>query len=111
MQDFKDKFGKCPIYYTMSLLEGKWKWAILWDIYKTGVIRYNQLQKKLQPISHRTLSKQLKELEADKLIHREQYNQVPPKVEYSLTDEGKSLIPILNLMSEWGKEHVQKLDK
>lgn len=108
MVDFQDKFGRCPMYYTISLLEGKWKWVILWNIYEADVIRYNQLREKLQPIAHKTLSKQLKELEADNLIHREQYNQIPPKVEYSLTDKGKSLIPILNLMSEWGKKHAHK---
>lgn len=62
----------------------------------------------LQPIAHRTLSKQLKELEADGLVHREQYNEVPPKVEYSLTEDGETLTPILELMSEWGERHIHK---
>lgn len=70
------------------------------------VIRYNRLREELQPIAHRTLSKQLKELEADNLVHREQYNEVPPRVEYSLTEEGKTLIPILELMAEWGKQRL-----
>ena len=105
MQNFGDKYEKCPMYYAMSVLEGKWKWIILWEIYKEGVIRYNRLREILKPIAHKTLSQQLKELESNTIVHREQYNQVPPKVEYSLTEKGKTLIPILSLMYEWGKEH------
>lgn len=94
--------------YTMSVLEGKWKWIILWKIYKANVIRYNKLKSSLEPIAHKTLSAQLKGLEISNLIHREQYNEVPPKVEYSLTEEGMTLIPILELMSKWGNEHIKK---
>ncbi|WP_349948395.1 helix-turn-helix domain-containing protein [Lacrimispora sp. BS-2] len=108
MIDFESRFGKCPMYYTMSVVEGKWKWIILWEIYKAEIIRYNKLREELQPIAHRTLSNQLKELEASKLIHREQYNEVPPKVEYSLTNKGKTLIPILDLMYQWGEKHINK---
>lgn len=107
MTDFERRFGKCPMYYTMSVVEGKWKWIILWEIYKSGVIRYNKLREELKPIAHKTLSKQLKELEANNLIHREQYNEIPPKVEYSLTEEGSTLIPILELMYQWGKKHIK----
>jgi DNA-binding HxlR family transcriptional regulator len=92
----------------MSVVEGKWKWIILWEIYLADVIRYNKLREELRPIAHKTLSNQLKELEASNLIHREQYNEVPPKVEYSLTDEGKTLIPILDLMYQWGDHHIKK---
>lgn len=108
MIDFESRFGKCPMYYTMSVVEGKWKWIILWEIYLADVIRYNKLREELRPIAHKTLSNQLKELEASNLIHREQYNEVPPKVEYSLTDEGKTLIPILDLMYQWGDRHIKK---
>lgn len=103
--DFESQFGKCPLYFTMSVMEGKWKWIILWEIFKAEVIRYNKLREQLYPIAHRTLSHQLKELEASELIHREQYNDVPPKVEYSLTDKGMTLIPILELMTQWGKQN------
>jgi len=106
MENFNDKYEKCPMYYAMSVLEGKWKWIILWKIYQTKVIRYNRLKEMLQPIAHKTLSQQLKELEGNNIIHREQYNQVPPKVEYSLTPEGETLIPILSLMYQWGSEHM-----
>lgn len=107
MADFESNYGSCPMYYTMSVVEGKWKWVILWRIYQAGVIRYNKLRGELHPISHKTLSAQLKELEASNLIHREQYNEVPPRVEYSLTEEGSTLIPILELMYKWGQEHIK----
>lgn len=105
--DFASKYGKCPMYYTMSVVEGKWKWIILWEIYKAEVIRYNRLRDLLNPIAHRTLSKQLKELEQSGLINRQQYNEVPPKVEYSLTEKGKTMIPILDLMFQWGKQSME----
>ena len=104
-----DKEGlNCPINYTLSVLGGKWKWAILWLIFKESVIRYGNLKNSLPSIAHKTLSQQLKELESSNLIHREQYNQVPPKVEYSLTDKGKTLIPILELMSQWGNAYREE---
>ncbi len=107
--DFDIKFGNCPIYYTISKIEGKWKWVILYKLHKSRVIRYNRLQDELKPIAHRTLSRQLKELEADGLVHREQYNEIPPRVEYSLTPVGETLAPILELMSEWGAEQLNRL--
>lgn len=107
MSDFESQFGNCSIYYTLSVMGGKWKWIILYKIHKAKVIRYNKLRDSLQPIAHKTLSNQLKELEASKLIHREQYNTVPPKVEYSLTSKGQTLLPILELMYQWGQEHLE----
>ena len=107
MSDFKRNYSSCPMFYTMSAVEGKWKWIILWKIYEAGIIRYNKLWGELHPIAHKTLSAQLKELEASSLIHREQYNEVPPRVEYSLTEEGRTLIPILELMYQWGQEHMK----
>lgn len=107
MENFESNYGSCPMRYTMSVVEGKWKWVILWRIYQADVIRYNKLRGSLYPIAHKTLSAQLKELEASNLIHREQYNEVPPRVEYSLTEEGRTLIPILELMYQWGQEHMK----
>ncbi len=70
-----------------------------------GIVRFNELKKFIGTISYKTLSVTLKELEADGLVHREEYPQIPPKVEYSLTEKGKSLIPILNAMCKWGVKH------
>ncbi|MDR3566151.1 MAG: helix-turn-helix domain-containing protein [Negativicutes bacterium] len=90
------------IVYTLSVVGGKWKWIILAILFHDGVQRYGQIKKSASPITHKTLSQQLKELEAEQLINRNEYRQIPPKVEYSLTEKGKTLIPILQLMSEWG---------
>lgn len=91
--------------YTMSLIQGKYKMFILYALAGYGVVRFNELKRCIGTISYKTLSSTLKELEADGLIHREEYRQIPPKVEYSLTERGRSLIPILDQMCEWGGEN------
>lgn len=92
-------------HYTMSLIQGKYKMFILYALAWFGVIRFNELKKFLGGISYKTLSSTLKELVADGLVHREEYPQIPPKVEYSLTERGKSLIPILDQMCTWGEKN------
>ena len=92
-------------HYTMSLIQGKYKMFILYALMDFEIVRFNELKKYIGTISFKTLSATLKELEADGLVHREEYPQVPPKVEYSLTEKGKSLIPILDRMCTWGEEH------
>ena len=79
--------------YTLSLINGKYKMTILYTLMEFGVVRFNEIKKYIGQISYKTLSSTLKELEADQLVHREEYPQIPPKVEYSLTERGKSLIP------------------
>lgn len=91
--------------YTLSLISGKYKMTILYTLMEFEVVRFNELKKYIGTISYKTLSSTLKELEADRLIHREEYPQIPPKVEYSLTERGKSLIPILDRMCEWGDKN------
>ena len=88
--------------YTLSLINGKYKMTILYTLMEFGVVRFNEMKKYIGEISYKTLSVTLKELEADQLVHRKEYPQIPPKVEYSLTERGKSLIPILDAMCEWG---------
>ena len=92
-------------HYTMSLIQGKYKMFILYALAWFGVVRFNELKKFLGAISYKTLSSTLKELGADGLVHREEYPQIPPKVEYSLTERGKSLIPILDQMCTWGEKN------
>lgn len=92
-------------YYTMSLIQGKYKMYILYTLMDFEVVRFNELKKYIHTISYKTLSTTLKELVDDGLVHREEYPQIPPKVEYSLTERGKSLIPILDAMCEWGCAH------
>lgn len=91
--------------YTLSLINGKYKMTVLYTLMEFGVVRFNEMKKYISEISYKTLSSTLKELEADQLVHRKEYPQIPPKVEYSLTERGKSLIPILDKMCEWGEKN------
>ena len=100
-----EKIEDTGFNYTMSLIQGKYKMFILYTLAGFGVVRFNEMKKYICSISYKTLSSTLKELEADGLIHREEYPQIPPKVEYSLTERGKSLIPILDQMCTWGEEN------
>lgn len=101
------KLEETGFCYTMSLIQGKYKMFILYTLMEYEIVRFNELKKYIGTISYKTLSATLKELESDGLIHREEYPQIPPKVEYSLTERGKSLIPILDSMCEWGDVHRQ----
>ncbi len=94
--------------YTMSLIQGKYKMFILYTLAGYGVVRFNEMKKYIGSISYKTLSATLKELEYDGLVHRKEYPQIPPKVEYSLTERGESLIPILDAMCAWGGQHRGK---
>lgn len=98
----QENLNETGFSYTLSLINGKYKMTILYTLMEFGVVRFNEMKRYIGNISYKTLSVSLKELEADKLIHREKYPQIPPKVEYSLTKRGKSLIPILDMMCEWG---------
>ena len=93
--------------YTLSLISGKYKMPILYCLSKYEVVRYNKLKRYLGKVTFKTLTESLKGLEADGLVHRKEYPQVPPKVEYSLTEKGKSLIPMLTALCMWGEEHRQ----
>lgn len=96
-----------PFEYTLSLVGGKWKMHILFWLWHREVMRYGEIKKVLGKITHKMLSGQLKELEADDLILRKEYPQVPPKVEYSLTEKGDSLMPVLDSMCKWGHKFVE----
>ena len=91
--------------YTLSLINGKYKMTILYTLMEFGAVSFNEMKKYIGSISYKTLSTTRKELEADQLVNRKEYPQIPPKVEYSLTERGKSLIPILDNMCEWGENH------
>lgn len=91
--------------YTLSLINGKYKMTILYTLAAYEVVRFNEMKKYIEDISFKTLSAALKDLEANGLVHREEYPQIPPKVEYSLTERGKSLISILSAMCDWGEEN------
>ncbi|MGF2614502.1 winged helix-turn-helix transcriptional regulator [Rossellomorea vietnamensis] len=93
---------KCSIEYTLNKVGGKWKLVILWHLAFDGMHRYNELRRLLPGITHKMLSQQLKELEQEGLINRKQYNEVPPKVEYSISEKGETLKPLLKEMHKWG---------
>ncbi len=94
--------------YTLSIIGGKYKMIILYWLGEFGVLRYNALHRLIGKISFKMLSTTLKELEADDLINRKVYPQLPPKVEYRLTNKGKSLIPMLFDLCQWGDDHRKK---
>lgn len=97
--------GTCPLVVVQNIIAGKWKLPILWEL-SQGTKRFHELQKRLTEISQGILTQQLRELERDGLVHREVYKEVPPKVEYSLTDTGQSFIPVLQAISIWGRDYL-----
>jgi len=99
----------CPVETTLNLIGGKYKALILWHL-SQGILRFSELQKKLPAATAKMLSQQLRELESQQLIHREVYPVIPPKVEYSLTDLGKSLMPVLVAMRDWGADFLRSKD-
>lgn len=99
--------NKEPFEYTLSIISGKWKLKIIYILACMGTVRYGALKKSIDGITHKMLSTQLKELEAKGIILREEYPQVPPKVEYSLTSKGESLVPLVQGMCEWGVHNQQ----
>ncbi|GFP75589.1 winged helix-turn-helix transcriptional regulator [Clostridium fungisolvens] len=97
----------CPVNVTQNVLMGKWKLSILWILHnKTR--RFNELQRLMPSISRGVLTQQLRELEHDGLVNREVYREVPPKVEYSLTEIGVSFIPVMSQIMEWGVGYIKK---
>ena len=103
---YRDKEYTCGIDVTLAVVGGKWKASILWHLARE-TMRFSDLQRQFSDTTRKMLTQQLRELEADGLVHREVYPQVPPKVEYSLTLKGKSIFPILQQMCDWGKQYLQ----
>ena len=96
---------KCSLEYALTMIAGKWKPVILWHLGTEKVLRYNELRRYMPGITHKMLSQKLKELQEECLINRVQYNEMPPKVEYSLTSKGESVMPILEELHKWGTYH------
>ena len=96
---------------TLEVIGGKWKPAILWELRQQRVRRFGALKRALPTITQKMLTQQLRELEADGIIHRKVYAEVPPRVEYTQTDYGDSLTPILNAMAYWGMNHPEASQK
>ena len=101
----KANFEDTGFSYTLSLISGKHKMVILYCLMEFEVVRFNELKRKKKNVSDKTLSNNLKELEADRLIIRKEYPQIPPKVEYSLSGRGKSLMDVLDQLCTWGERN------
>lgn len=99
----------CPVEATLDVIGGKWKVVILYHLTQDGTHRFAVLRRKIPGVSERMLTQQLRELEDDGIVHREVYPEVPPKVEYSLTDYGRTLRPITEVMCEWGQRHMRRI--
>ncbi|MEH6849000.1 winged helix-turn-helix transcriptional regulator [Bacillus pseudomycoides] len=106
----KGNIRRCSVEVTLDVIGGKWKGVILFHLIN-GEIRFNQFLRLMPGLTQRMLTRQLRELEADGVIHREVYKEVPPKVEYSLTEFGKSLVPIILMMRDWGNQYRIQIEQ
>lgn len=100
---------RCPVETTLEMIGGKYKALILWHL-SEGKLRFSELKKAIVNATPKMLTQQLRELEKDKLIHREVFPVIPPKVEYSLTETGRSLMPVLMAMRDWGAGYLRAKD-
>ena len=107
MAEFNEKgtIQETSFGYTLSVIGGKWKMLILYLLAEIQPVRFNDMKRRIGAITFKTLSSQLKELEADGMVKRKEYPQIPPKVEYSLTPKGESLLPLLEQLCEWGEKN------
>lgn len=101
---------QAPFEYTISIINGKWKLKILYELACEPILRYGKLKRNIQHITHKMLSTQLKQLESDGLILRKEYPQIPLKVEYSLSEKGSTLIPLIIDMCDWGSKYIKDND-
>lgn len=100
---------QCPMDVGLNILSGKWKLIILWHLSK-NTLRFNELKRKLGTITQKSLSLQLHELESDGLISRKSYNEVPPRVEYSLTELGQKTSSVFSALCDFGREYIESID-
>ena len=111
MADIKAEYLACPIRQVVSRFGDKWSMLVLYMLHtsETGILRFNEIRRLMTDCSQKMLSQTLKNLEQSHLVHREVYPEVPPRVEYSLTETGKSLMPALTALIAWGKEHFNEV--
>lgn len=101
---YKSNLDNCPLTFALNLIGGKWRLPIIWALNKNRTMRYNELKRSIDGITNMMLTQSLKELELYGIISRNQFMEVPPRVEYSLTDNGESLIPALKALASWGNK-------
>ena len=111
MADIKAEYLACPIRQVVSRFGDKWSMLVLYMLHtnETGVLRFNEIRRLMTDCSQKMLSATLKNLEQSHLVHREVYPEVPPRVEYSLTGTGRSLMPAITALIDWGKEHFDEV--
>jgi DNA-binding HxlR family transcriptional regulator len=97
----------CEKELTLSLFSGKWKIIIIYHLGTEGILRFSEIKRLLPKITHKVLTTQIRELEEDGIVHRKVFPEVPPRVEYSLTNLGESLMPIVLMMYDWGKKNIK----
>jgi DNA-binding HxlR family transcriptional regulator len=100
---------QCPLAYALELVGGKWRLPVVWELSRDSPLRYNELRRRLGHVTNATLSRVLGEMEGCGLVLRRDYGEIPPRVEYSLTDAGSSLIPALDALYEWGRRQERRL--
>ena len=110
MIDTTKELPSCPVQVTLSLIDNKWKMLILGEILFEGTQRFSELRKALPAISQKVLTQNLRSMEADGLIVRKVFAEVPPRVEYSITDLGSSLRPVIDSLMKWGEEYKSNLE-
>jgi DNA-binding HxlR family transcriptional regulator len=101
---YKSKYDDCHLTYALTIIGGKWRLPIIWALYNKKTLRYNELKREIDGITNMMLTQSLKELEACHVVSRTQYMEIPPRVEYSLTENGEKLMPALLALAKWGKE-------
>lgn len=106
-----DEYLECPFHLAMSMLEGRWKFAILYVLSARGTLRFKELERAVPGISTRMLTKELKHLESHGIVRRVPYATIPPKVEYSLTGIGNSVAPVIEEISRWGERYLAQSEK
>ena len=106
---YKSSLDNCPLTFALNLIGGKWRLPIIWALSKNGTMRYNELKRSIDGITNMMLTQSLKELELSGITNRKQFMEVPPRVEYSLTDNGENLIPALKALADWGNKMKSSL--
>ncbi len=105
-----EKELRCPLEYGIHVFEGKWKSRVICALYEIGSLRYSELKKKMRTITDAVLTSTLKELMADDIVVRRQYEEIPPRVEYCLSEKGHSVIPLLHSICEWSEAYHKEQD-
>lgn len=108
MKTSRGKTYYCPVEVTLDVIGGRWKPLILWHLKEVGTLRHGELKRLIPTITQKMLTQQLRQLEADGLVRRKQYAEVPPRVEYSMTAYGRELQAMLDLFCDWGAAHARK---